>query len=346
MRRSFRATIMLKRRHFVLGLLVLLSVCACKCSAQRVSSGVDSSQVGNIRVHVENSDNRAAGHHLRVRLMNGASSTQVSENFTDEQGVSQFAGVPIGEYHILVSGDGIQEADSGQFEVDRRKLSQSIYITVRPSEETKGQAEQGLPSVSKAELLIPANARKESDRATKAMGEQDWGTAVQHLKRAIELYADYAMAYNNLGVVYGHLNDSAHEKEALQKAIEIDSHFASPNVNLAKLCLREQDTSQAQTLLENANRAEPNNPETMTLLAQAQLLNKHFDAAIGTAHDVHAIPHANFAVVHYIAARAMEREGHSQEALAELQVFLTEESTGARADQVRKEIAQLQGHLK
>ncbi len=95
-------------------------------------------------------------------------------------------------------------------------------------------------------------------------------------------------------------------------------------------------------MLTNATRAEPSNAGTMTLLAQAQLLNKHFDAAVATAHSVHAMPHQNFALVHYIAARALERENRLQDALAELQVFLTEEPKGARADHVREEIAEIQ----
>jgi len=57
---------------------------------------------------------------------------------------------------------------------------------------------------------------------------------------------------------------------------------------------------------------------------------------------VHTLPHQNFAVVHYIAARALERENRLQDAMAELQVFLTEEPKGARADHVREEIAQIQ----
>lgn len=322
--------------------MILAGVCASKASAQRVSTGMDTSQVGNVSVHVEDPDNGSAGLHLRVRLMNGAGSTQVAESFTNQQGVTQFTGVPVGEYHILVSGDDIQEADSGEFEIDRRKLSQSVFITVHSTKEASGgQPTLGLSSVSKTDLATPDKARKEYERATKAMAGQDWPKAVQHFQRAIDIYPDYAMAYTNLGVAYGHLNQPQLERESFQKAIKLDSHFASPYVNLAKLCLREQDASQAETLLDSANRAEPNNPETMTLLAQAELLTKHFDAAIRTAQDVHSISHPNFAVVHYIAARAYERSGRSQEAIAELELFLTEESSGSRADHVRDEIAHI-----
>jgi Tfp pilus assembly protein PilF len=174
------------------------------------------------------------------------------------------------------------------------------------------------------------------------MSEQDWSKALQHLRRAIEIYPQYAMVYNNLGAVYGRLNDRQHEREAFQKAIEVDSHFAPGYVNLAKLSLQEQDPGRAESLLEKANQAERNNPETMTLLAQAQLLNKHYDAAVQTSREVHAMPHQNLAVIHYIAARAMERSNHPQDAVVELQTFLAEEPKGARADHVREEISQLQ----
>ncbi len=53
------------------------------------------------------------------------------------------------------------------------------------------------------------------------------------------------------------------------------------------------------------------------------------------------MPHQNFAVVHYVAARALERENRLQDAFAELQIFLTEEPSGPRADHVREEIAQI-----
>ena len=54
------------------------------------------------------------------------------------------------------------------------------------------------------------------------------------------------------------------------------------------------------------------------------------------------MPHQNFAVVHYIAARAYERENRVPDAILELQIFLKEEPTGPRADQVRAELTRLQ----
>jgi tetratricopeptide (TPR) repeat protein len=319
----------------------ILSIIVGYARAQ-VGRSTDSGSSGNVHVHVVYADSRSAGQQLRVRLMSGSGSTPVTENFTNDQGRTEFIGIPIGNYHVAVSGEGIEEADSGMFELDRRKTSQDLFITVHSTEsKAKGNA-AGAPSVAAVDLNVPDSARKEFEQANEDMGRQDWTRAQQRLNLAISAYPQYAQAYNNLAAVYGHLNDRARERESLEKAVELNDHLVPALVNLAKLCFQDKNAPRAETLLESASRAEPSNAETMTLLAQAQLLNKHFDAAVATAHSVHSMPHQNFAVVHYIAARAFERENRLQDALAELQLFLTEEPKGARADHVREEVAQIQ----
>jgi len=320
----------------------MFSFIATSANAQVGQPGMDPSQFGNVHVHVVYTNDRSAGLHLRVRLMSGSGGTPVSENFTNDQGRTEFTRVPVGNYHVVVTGEGIEEADSGLFEVDRRKMSQDMFITVRRSNEANSnQMGPGAPSVAAVDLSVPDSARREFDDASKAMAAQEWAKAIRRLKRAISIYPQYAAAYNNMGVAYSRMNDPAQEHKALEKAISLNDHFVPAFVNLAKLCLRERDSLRAETLLENALRAEPANAENMMLLAEAQLLNKHYDAAIASAHDVHAIPHQNLAVVHYIAAHAFEHENRLPDALAELQLFLTEEPKGARADHVREEIVKL-----
>ena len=332
---------MLYGRHLS-ALAVLLCLLATYTGAQGGPPGMDSSQYGNVRVRVVYPNDRGAGARLRVQLMSGSGSTPIAENFTTEQGTADFTRVPIGNYHVVVSGDGIESVDSGSFEVDRRKMSQSLFITVHPVKESNANGvAPGAPSVAAVDLNVPDTARKEFDKATKSMSNQNWSKALQQLNRAIGLYPQYAPAYNNMGVVYGHLNDSAHEHEALEKAISVNDHFVPAYLNLAKLCVKERNPAHAETLLESVSRLEAPDAETLMLLAEAQLLNKHFDAAIASARSAHSLPHEHLAVVHYIAARAFEHENRLSEALAELQVFLKEEPQGVRADHVREEIAQL-----
>jgi tetratricopeptide (TPR) repeat protein len=299
-----------------------------------------------LKIRIVYPNGRGAGMHLRVRLMSGFGSTLVAESYTTDGGMTQFTGVPVGNYHVMVTGEGIEDTDSGVFEVDQRRTTQSLLISVRPVNESNNQFEPGSPLVAVVNLNVPASARKEFDKANEAVARQDWTKALQRLNRAISIYPEYASAYNNLGVVYSRMNDFAHEREALEKAISLNDHFVQAFVNLAKLCFRENNFRQAETLLERATRAEPTNAETLTLLAKAQLLNQHYDAAIASAHSVHALPHQGLAVAHYIAARAFEHENRPQDALAEFQTFLMEEPEGARAAHVRDEMAQIQHRMR
>src|SRR5580704_17606186 len=103
-------------RH-LLFFFAMFSFVAISANAQVGRSGMDPSQFGNVHVHVVYANDRSAGLQLRVRLMSGSGSTPVSENFTNEQGRTEFIRVPVGNYHVVVTGEGIEEADSGVFEV-------------------------------------------------------------------------------------------------------------------------------------------------------------------------------------------------------------------------------------
>jgi len=288
-------------------------------------------------------DDRRAGNNLLVRLMQGPSSTPVQTTYTNDAGKADFWNIPVGGYHVVVSGDGIQTTDSAMFEIDARQVSQAQYVTVRPIE-AAGPKPRGpsFGTVSASDLNVPGKARKELDKANQAMARQDWSKAAELLNKAIGIYPQYVAAYNNLGVAYSRMNDAAHEQEALQKAVSLDEHFAPACENLAKLYLRQRDFSQAEALLGKALSVDPNNSQSLTLMADTQYMERHYDAAIATAKKAHALPSEHPSVVHYIAGKAYEQENRKDQALAEFQMFLKEEPSGQRADHVRSDIAKMQ----
>jgi tetratricopeptide (TPR) repeat protein len=294
---------------------------------------------GNVHIRAVLPNGRPGPARLLVRLMDGSSNAPVATNYTDDMGTANFLGISPGYYHVVVSGDGIESSDSGQFEIDTRKMTQDQMVYIQPiANANSGQTPPGSSMISVAELNIPSNARKEFEKASEAMSHQDWKKALQRLNQAISISPTYASAYNNLGVVYSHMSDWLHEREALQKAISLNDHFGEAMVNLAKLCLRDNDYVQAQNLLERATSFDPNNGQDLLLLANAQLMNKHYGEAIASAGKVHSLAHDHSPLAHYIAARAYEHENRPQDALSELDVFLKEEPQGQRADHVRDEV--------
>jgi lipopolysaccharide biosynthesis regulator YciM len=117
-------------------------------------------------------------------------------------------------------------------------------------------------------------------------------------------------------------------------------------VNLARLEMKEHNFRAAEADLNKATSADPTDVRTLALLAQAQLLDIHYEDAIASARKVHALPHNSYALVHYVAARACERLHRLSEAVSELALFLREEPTGERASAARQEMAALQQQLR
>jgi tetratricopeptide (TPR) repeat protein len=298
--------------------------------------------IGNLRIEVTYSNGQPATRNLLVQLMSGSSSIPVATNYTNERGITEFSAVPVGVYHVVVTGDGIQRAEGPMFEVDPRKVTQSENATVYRLDEVASKQSSRDATVDAAELQIPDKARKEFQKASDAMSHEDWNGARDKLLKAIALYPNYAAAYNNLGVVYSRLNQPAQESDALEKAIAANDRYAPAYVNFGELCIRQGDLPSAERQLKKAIELDPQNAKAYMLLADAQLLNREYDAAIASAKQAHALPHDKLALTHYISAKAYEHQNRPQDAIAELQTFLKEEPQGSRADHMREEMKQLQ----
>jgi tetratricopeptide (TPR) repeat protein len=273
--------------------------------------------------------------------MSGASNNAVEEAYTDDHGEAEFTRVAIGTYHIVVSGEGIQDSDSGVFEIDERKTTQSIMITVRRLDEGESH-NRGSGSVAATDVNVPSEAKSLFVQAGALMAKQSWKEAITKLERAVEIYPKYVGAYTNLGTAYARLGDFDRERRAFNQALAIDPNFAPALLNLGMLETREKHYDAAESLFAKASSADPTNVQILSLLAQCQLLDHHYDLATATAQKVHSMPHDGYAVVHYIAARAFLHENRLPDAVREFELMLKEEPKGARADAVRKELLVLE----
>jgi tetratricopeptide (TPR) repeat protein len=319
---------------------LLLSVAAL---VPRSAAQISAASRGNLKVRLFFTDGHPCTLRVQVQLMISASTSPTGEQYTNDEGTASFDGIEVGNYHVVVSGDGIQQTDSGLFQVDARKGTQHLDLTVKRTDEGKAKMPVA-PTVSAMDLNVPKKAQKEFDQANESIAQQDWKKALEQLNKAVEAYPNYVAAYNNLAVVYARLGDRQDERQALQKAVSLDAHFAPAFANLGKMAITDHNYPEAETYLSKANAADPNDSQTLVLLAQVELLDQHYDEAIAHCHQAHSTSQAH-ALAHYIAARAFEHENRPGDAISELQTFLEEEPSGGRADAVRKEVAGLQNHV-
>lgn len=249
----------------------------------------------------------------------------------------EFSNVPEGAYHVEIASREFTSND----------VSSNIFVSfggpadfdvrLRRSTPPDYSGMHGSAFVSASDLAVPGRARKEFDKANQLITRQEFQDAIHKLEKAIRIYPQYAIAYNNLAVIYSKLGDRKRETEALQKAISIKPDFALAYVNLGRMNLRGNDTPAAETAFTKAADLSPSDPITLILLSYSEFLDQHFDAAIETSHKAHELqqPHS---VAHRVAARAFEQQKQGAKAIAELEAFLREEPTGPRSDAARHEI--------
>lgn len=320
-------------------LLALLPFLASSAVAQHLGVGG-----GDLRVHVVSSNDRPLGQMMRVRLVSNGSGNPLSEGYTDSGGVVIFNAIAPGTYHVLVSGQGYEEADSGAVDVDQRKMSQTLFVRVRPAAADDGEVLVGAkgPMVDVSMLKAPKKAIQELRKGNDAMKDQEWPKAVEHLQKAIAIDPEFAAAYNNLGVAYARMGDRVHEHEALDHSLRLNDHNAAALMNRANLALKEHDLAGAEGYLTRATAVDPQNVQALMVLAKVQLFSGHYEAARISARKVHTLPHQQYAMVHYLAARACEGAKQLQDAAAELRLFLQEEPHGQWSDAARKELGLLE----
>jgi Tfp pilus assembly protein PilF len=295
---------------------------------------------GTVQVRVVLSNDRPAGEQLQVDLIT-SSGAMVAAMFTNSNGVAYFSDVAGGAYRLRVSGIGIDEATSGSFFFDPREQYHTETVVVQPRTEKTSSAASGA-SVPAVELSVPKSARKAVDKGVEAFNDGNFDKAREQFEKAIEQYPNFATAYNLLGLTFLRQKDIERGQQAFEKAIELNDHFGDAYLNLAKIYFRQQKYDQSEPLLQKSVDAQPRNPEALTYLAQLQLLGGKYEQAAANARRVHDLPHKEYAIVHFIAARALVARKQRDEAVTEYKLFLHEDPANSKSQQARDELAQLE----
>lgn len=96
---------------------------------------------------------------------------------------------------------------------------------------------------------------------------------VEHAREEFEqerrINPTYAPLYDRLGDVYTRAGKLQEAQEALTKAISLDTSSTGPFIQMGKVLLRRQDPQTSIMYLKHAEKMDPNNFITHTLLAQA-----------------------------------------------------------------------------
>jgi Tfp pilus assembly protein PilF len=191
-------------------------------------------------------------------------------------------------------------------------------------------------------VKIPPEARKEFDKGSDKMEHKNWIAAKTHLERAISIYPKYALAYNNLAIIYVNLSQGEKAVESFRTAAELDDHIQQANLYLGHFYYDNKNYKQAEPYLLRAIGSEPRNPQLLLALANTQMQNGEAEQALANAQKVHSLPdHKKFAMAHLIAAQLLSDRGDNQHSREEFQLFLGEAPDSPMVPRVKEALAKI-----
>jgi len=331
-----------------LPLLVLFSGLPLQAQREHVNCprGID----GTIQVHLKYRDNHPVERNLRVDLTNQSGLT-LTQQFTDGSGLVRFHVSSDGSYYAKVTGEGIETSTSEAIVFDYLAMScqgvQISYVYLKPVEsasQSTAQSNAKAPNggmTSAAELRVPQDARKSFDQGMTAWQKKDYQQAADKFEKAVAAYPQYDTAYNNLGVMYAHLNQSDKALAAFKHSVELNDKNADADRNLARMLIRQKDYPQAEEMLKKALVVQQPDASTLTMLAIAEIEDGKTDDALRDAQRVHALSHDGYAVAHYIAGEVLEEKHQNSQAAAEYNLYLKESPNGPEAAQAKSALERL-----
>jgi tetratricopeptide (TPR) repeat protein len=196
--------------------------------------------------------------------------------------------------------------------------------------------------ISATTKTAPAKAMKAFQKARSAMMQQNMDGVESNLKDAVQLYPGFAEAWYELGRLQ-ESNDPQSAAISMSKALAADHQFISPYLHLAGLAAQGQKWQQ---VVENTSHSLQLDPAGSSQVWYYDALGRSqlgmLDAAEASARKSLALdPQHRLPDTEQLLATILVRKGNLTEARAHLDHCRTYTPAGAKADLLRRQIAQL-----
>jgi len=200
------------------------------------------------------------------------------------------------------------------------------------------------PTVSATRLEIPGKASGEYQKGCGAFKDRKLQDAEKHLRKAIEMYSNYAAAWVVLGQVLDAQNKRDDARSACSHARDVDPHYMPPYLCLADFAASEQDWAQVAALSERAIVLQPvNNAYALYYTATAAFHLQNLHRAERLALDAvtldtwHHLPQA-----HLLLAQIYQAGGDIRAQVAQLREYLKAAPSSPDSAAAKNTLAELE----
>jgi len=199
-------------------------------------------------------------------------------------------------------------------------------------------------TISATTALAPKNARKAYDKGIEAAGKKKLDEAQKELEKSVAIYPKFAAAWFELGTIYEQRQHPDQASDAYSHSIAADPKYLRPYERLYVFAYRAEKWQECADLTDRILHLDPfDYPEAYYLNAVANLRLNHLDAAEKSARESVKLDTAHRdARANYTLGFILAQKGKYAEAAEFLRAYLTMEPQGKQADEVRKQLGEIE----
>ena len=198
-------------------------------------------------------------------------------------------------------------------------------------------------TVSVKTLAAPKAATKAFEKAGKELRKKkiNFFKVTAELRKAVEIYPDFAAAWQRLGEAHLQQQDLQEARDAFERAAIADSQFALPLLSLAAI---ELDDKRWEEVVEKSRQALEINPR----LARAHYFRALADSSLGNLNEAEesalwvqgSASSSDYPLTHYILGWIQSRKGDFEAAADEYRQFLEIEPMAPIGNELQEQIDQ------
>lgn len=283
----------------------------------------------------------------RIRIRLSAATHPELSTFTDDNGAFSFHRLSSGSYTLLIDEKGYEPV-SEHIEISERtargsNLGQTITVQVqlryKPKDETR-------PTVVSSDFAnVPPEALDCYRKALQLTQAGDSKAAIDQLHRAISIYGQFVMAFNELGVQYMRLGDFEHSRQSLESALKISPDAFIPHLNRGILFVFWNRCPEAEPDLRSAIALNDGSALAHYYLGRALARMRKFGEAESQLLRALSLKPEDVKEAHRYLGAIYNDRGEDAQALRELETYLRLVPNAKDAEQIRGIIQQLKHSL-
>jgi tetratricopeptide (TPR) repeat protein len=283
-----------------------------------------------------------SGHQVSTRIRITLSGYRLSPSvtFTDNKGRFSFSNISDGTYSIEVT------PDSNRYETVTQEVrviygaSPALLINLKERAGTV-RSSPSVVSATEIDQEVPDAAKKEFEKGAQLSGAGKTQEAIDRFKKAIDIFPNFLMARNNLGVQYlklGKWGDAAKQFEA---AIAVNPKALNPRQNLAIALIEQKQYVEAIEHLNKAISIDSSSPVAHLYAGIASLGVDEIDQAQRELSTALSLGGDEYSNAHFFLGLTYMKKGERESAIRELKTYIEKSPKGEKVPRARELLERL-----